>query len=153
MSHILCEHDSDSKVQRDAECLMRAWLNVKLAAQLVPLSRNLPQGCTVQIDGCDTEKLIICEMYARIGHLKSAQRHKVASDILKINLICDKLGGQWKKYICFASENAAQCLEGNSWLATVARHYSIEGIVADLGDSTLRNLEVAQMRQRIGAAL
>jgi len=78
------KHASDSSEQQTAESYMLEELGRKLSLTLQSSKLKLTTGNSVQIDGLNEEKQVLCEIYARIGKLKSAQSDKVASDFLKM---------------------------------------------------------------------
>ena len=113
-------HASDSTEQQTAEGYLLNSLGNDINIALHPKKLLLPSGSSVQIDGINEEGKVLCEIYARIGKIKGSQPDKVASDILKMLLVEKLLGGNWKKYYCFASDEAAALFKGKSWVANVA---------------------------------
>ncbi|MDQ1362260.1 MAG: hypothetical protein QG652_120 [Pseudomonadota bacterium] len=64
--------------------------------------------------------------------VKGAQLHKIKGDILKLALIEKKLGPGWRKIMCFASNESAKYVQGNSWVAEAAREFGVEIHVVQL---------------------
>lgn len=125
-------HPSDSSAQRSAEDALISLLSTKLGFSVLSASLTLESGCSVKVDGINREHRFLCEVYCRIGKLKPAQLHKVASDILKLSMLERALGGSWRKAICFADEDAASALRNRSWLAVAAKEVNVEVVVLAL---------------------
>lgn len=145
----LMVHASDSTEQQTAESYILHALSDDLSIELEPKKIVLPSGSSVQIDGVNEKDNILCEIYARIGKLKSSQADKVASDFLKMLLVEKSLGGKWQKHFCFASDEAAASLKGKSWIANVAIEMGIEIHVITLPSSIETSVVEAQNRQRM----
>ena len=140
-------HASDSSTQRIAECSLRELIEVLVDSTLTPETLNLGEGVRVNIDGISREKRILCEIYSRIGKLKSSQSDKVATDILKLMLVERTLGGQWRKIICLADLDAARSFQGHTWLGATVRQFGFEIHVVDLPPSIRSSLLAAQAKQ------
>ena len=140
-------HPSDSTPQRLAEVAALSALEVQLGFPVQGESLKLGDDCSANVDGINLEHHFICEVFSRIGKLQAAQVEKVASDILKLNFIEGRLGGIWRKSICFIDETAANTLRNRSWLAAVARTDHIEVIVAAVPLNILETVKAAQARQ------
>ena len=104
-------------------------------------------GQHIELDGYSEEKRVLCEVYARIGALKGSQPDKLASDILKLLLAEQVLGGKWSKYLVFADSKAAGKCTGKSWLAHVCSLNDIGVEVVTLDDTTRDQILKAQERQ------
>ena len=142
-------HKSDSTEQRDAETYILLSLEAKLGATFDPDAR-VPIESGVQPDAIDpVKKKIIVEVYARVGPVKGAQLHKIKKDVLKLALIGQKAGPDWRRILCFASEEAAAYVTGRSWVAAAVQHFGIEVIVAPLSDQHRERVTSAQARQRM----
>ena len=111
------------------------------------LGINLRSG--MRPDGVDMERRTLVEAYAHIGKLKGAQLHKVKGDILKLILLERKLGGIWRKILCFADESEAETARGKSWIAEAVREFEIEVVVTPLPSSLAGRVTEAQSRQRM----
>lgn len=86
-------------------------------------------------------KKIIGEIHVHLGGLKPAQKHKVASDILKLHLFDPE--HQYKKYYVICSQQEYEQLRGNSFLAEAIRQFGItlQYIALDESDSSdLQNI-------------
>jgi hypothetical protein len=132
---------SDSAEQRDAEPFLIKALSDDVGVWIEPGS---PEGLAapgVELDGYSREPRVLAEAYARHGKLKPAQRHKIASDILKMIYVERVLGDTWRKYLCFADEAAANSVQGDGWLAQTVRTFGVEVRVyplpADVRDAVI----------------
>lgn len=141
------KHASDSTEQQSAESYMLTELSNKLGVDLQSKKLQLPTGNTVQIDGLNEKKKVLCEIYARIGKLKGSQPDKVASDFLKMLFVEEASGDKWEKHFCFASEEAASLVQGNSWLAKTAKIMGITIHIVEPDTKTINSLVEAQNRQ------
>ncbi len=110
---------------------------------------SLPVDIGVKPDAIDLSNKVIVEAYARIGPVKGGQLHKIKGDILKLALIGKKLGKEWRKIMCFASDEAAKYVQGKSWVATAAREFGIEIYVTHLSEEQTEKVVSAQKRQRM----
>jgi hypothetical protein len=102
----------------------------------------------VELDGYCREQRVLAEAYARYGKVKPAQRHKIASDILKMIYVERVLGGTWRKYLCFADESAAQFAQGDRWLAQTVRTFGVEVRVCPL-PADVRDAVVAAQKLQV----
>ncbi len=139
---------SDSDVQKNAEKEMIQNLSKELGCILESNELKLKK-CSVQIDGYSAEGKIICEAYAHIGHLHGSQPDKIASDILKLNLVEKQVGGSWHKILLFADDTVCKQLKGESWLAEVCKDSQIEIRIVNISEETKKKLENAQRTQKM----
>ena len=142
------KHKSDSSEQRAAEEYMLISLQNKLGIKF-DSETALPIDVGVKPDAIDLTNRVVVEAYARVGEIKGAQLHKIKGDILKLALIEKKLGKEWRKIMCFASEEAAKYVRGKSWVAVAAREFGVEIHVVHLPDEQKNNIMAAQKRQRM----
>ncbi len=144
----MCRHPSDSTEQQTAEECMLDLLQNELGLTF-DADAKLPISLSVMPDAIDTSNKVIVEAYARIGEAKGAQQHKIKGDILKLALIEKKLGKGWRKIMCFASDEAAKYVQGESWVAEAAREFGVEIRVVRLPEEQKHNVISAQNRQRM----
>lgn len=145
---VIAPHPSDSIEQQQAENLVLAWLNDELNLNLVHHADTLSSGVKIQIDGYDPAAKVVCEIYSRVSQLKPAHRHKIAADILKLAWFERQLGEPLNhKIICFASQEAANCLANASWLAAAAKEFGVTFRVAILEENIITGLRAAEKRQ------
>ena len=142
-------HQSHSTAQCQAEEYLRIKLNEVEGLNLKPQKIQLLDNTYIEPDGYDEEAKTLCEIYARIGKLKSSQRKKLASDILKMLLVEQSKGYQIRKILCFASEEAKKYLDSNSWLNYAKEKFKIETIVIQLTPELEKQVLEAQKSQKM----
>lgn len=77
--------DSSSHEQLAAERLIRDQVQTKLGGtRLEPASFTLSAGARVNVDGVSPGGSVLVEVFAHQGGLKGGQRHKIATDLLKL---------------------------------------------------------------------
>lgn len=140
---------SRSDEQQSAEEYILNELNDRENLQMISHKLKLRSGNSVQLDGYDQDKRVVCEIYARIGKLKGSQPDKIASDFLKMLLVDKELNVQHRKIFCFASQEASLYLSGKAWLGLAARQFEIETVVIELPDSIREGVLTAQRRQKM----
>ncbi len=91
---------------------------------------------------------IIGEIHSHLGKLKSAQIHKIAADILKMNLF-EKNVGDCSKYIIVCSKAEEQQLKGNSYIAEAIRQYRIKVIYYELDPELYGDLANTMEKQNM----
>ena len=96
---------------------------------------------------CEHPK-IIGEIHSHLGKLKSAQIHKIAADILKMNLF-EKNVGDCSKYIIVCSKEEEEQLKGNSYIAEAIRQYRINVIYYELDPDLHTDLENTMEKQNM----
>ena len=144
----MTKHASDSTEQQNAESAMLHKLESDLGLSFES-DCEIPIAAGVKPDAVDYNNRVLVEVYAHIGKLKGAQLHKVKGDILKLILIEKKLGGKWRKIICFANDEASSYLKNNSWVAEAARSFEIEVVTVVLPVEHQKAVIAAQSRQRM----
>src|SRR5207302_7059700 len=108
-------HASDSSEQRNAEVVALELANTALSASLRRERLIFNGGVCVDLGGVDRAGRVLCEVYCRLGALKAGQKHKIASDMLKLLLAERELGGTWRKVICLVDDAARRTIGGKSW--------------------------------------
>jgi hypothetical protein len=140
-------HASDSSEQQKAEVVALGLANEKLSVTLHRDRLTFPRGVCIDVDGIDHERRVLCEVYCRLGILKPAHKHKVASDMLKLILAERELGGTWRKVICLVDDEAFRTISGRSWLKAVADRFGVELITVALPADVRALVKAAQGRQ------
>lgn len=143
--------DSRSDVQGDAEGVILKKASELLGVDLSPRTIKI-NSATVKVDGYDENngKVILAEVYAHQGSLKSAQRNKVYADILKLIFIKQFLKkDSIDAYIIFGDEEASGILKGVSWGSEVARLYGIKSLTVSLDTELREAIKTAQLKQDI----
>ena len=142
----MARHKSDSTEQLDAE---RYILGELAKRESLNFDDYVDLGIGARPDGINQQMKVVVEVYAHIGRLKGAQLHKVKADILKLTYIEHKLGGNWRKIMCFASRDVASHLVGESWTAEAAKLFGIEVEFVPLPFELEKSVSDAQMRQKM----
>ena len=139
----------DSSEQRKAERWMLSQLADKLGVSLQPKVIHLERGSYLEVDGyCpDLPRPILCEVWAHIGRPKSAQKHKVMCDALKLLFAKRRLGVEARCMLVFGDEQAAAFFEGTSWMAECLEDAGIETMVIPMGQELADTVGEAQKRQ------
>jgi hypothetical protein len=110
-----------SEEQREAERVMLELLSARLGVNLQPRMIQLPSGVRLEVDGACDDPPIFCEAWAHQGAAKSAQRDKVAKDILKLLILKEaarEVGVPTPRLILlFGDAAAARACGGRSWKA------------------------------------
>jgi hypothetical protein len=136
-----------SPEQRDAERVMLDLLGRELA--LAPTKIAVASGARVEVDGCDTHRTILVECWAHQGAPKSAQRHKVLADALKLTWIASTIYPRLRLIVCMSDPAAAAPFQptARSWAAQALRDLEIAIHVVDLPEATRQEIRAAQQRQ------
>lgn len=137
----------DSRVQRDAELIMVAWLGTELGCELRPKRINLPDGSRLELDAFCKAPLVICEAWAHQGTPKPAQKNKIMNDAMKLRTARCVVGEHARAVLLFADDEAASHFRRKTWQATALSESRIEVIVAKLPDELREDIRAAQTRQ------
>lgn len=146
---------SRTDAQQAAEAAAIQGLSSRLGLPLASAPLNIG-GQQFNVDGyySSDELIILAEVWAHIGRAKSAHRHKVMSDILKLALLNKLLieecpGANVKSYIVFIDAEAANVLLNASWGALAATKFGIKPIIVDIAQEHLAAVAAAQCKQDI----
>lgn len=143
--------DSRSDIQGDAEGVILKKTSEVLGIDIAPRAIKI-NSATVNVDGYGEEngKVIIAEVYAHQGSLKSAQRNKVYADMLKLIFIKQFLKkDSIDAYIIFGDEEASNVFKGISWGSEVAKAYGIKSLTVSLDSNLRAAIKTAQLKQDI----
>jgi hypothetical protein len=141
-------HQSDSAEQRDAEKLIREAVAAHLGTPLEEATIALERGARTVVDGVAADRSAFVEIFARQGALKGAQKHKVATDALKLVTI----RRSWptaRLVIAFADETAANYATTGTWMAEALAAWDVEVFVAEIDDAVRDGIRAAQIRQKM----
>ena len=111
----------------------------------------------VQLDGLsiDWERslAVAVEVFAHIGRVKAAQRHKVHADVFKLALVRSLLLEQGitevKAVFAFTCLECARSLSGKTWIADAAQRYGVQSINVELPSDLTAKVVAAQARQNL----
>jgi hypothetical protein len=141
-------HQSDSSEQRAAEDVIRAQVAAFLGKELQPAALTLESGAVVQVDGVAADESAFVEIFARQGALKGGQRHKVATDALKLITI-GRSRPDADLVIAFADEQAASYATKGTWMAEALSTWGIKVVVVELHEDVRDGIRAAQVRQQM----
>lgn len=142
------QHQSDSSEQRDVEEVIRAKVAAHLGTELKPATLALDQGAEVQVDGASADRSVFVEIFARQGTLKGGQRHKIATDALKL-ITLGRSYPQARLVIAFADDDAAAFATQGTWMAEALSAWKVQVLVVELDDDVREGIRAAQVRQRM----
>ena len=124
-------HDSDSTIQRDAERSARDVLAKALGKPLAPRTVRLGGGALVQVDAVAADESVFAEILAHHGPLKGGQRHKIATDALKLITIArDRPSAAL--ILAFLDHEAAEHATRGTWLAEALAVWNIRVTVIEV---------------------
>src|SRR4051812_5843565 len=141
-------HQSDSSEQQAAEELIRSQVAAHLGKELEPATLNLERGAAVQVDGAAPDQSAFVEIFARHGALKGGQRHKVATDALKLITI-GRSRPDAELVIAFADEQAASYATKGTWMAEALATWGIKVLVVEIDADAREGIRAAQVRQQM----
>jgi len=144
-------HPSNSSVQLTAETEIRESLEGILGIRLPPATVLIAGTSPVKVDGASDDKQVFVEIFAHQGPLKGGQRHKVATDVLKLITIGREYPDA-QLMIAVTDETAAASLKSTSWLAAALRLWDIKVEVVPIKDDTRTQLRNAQDQQKMDNA-
>jgi hypothetical protein len=144
----MAPHKSDSSEQRAAEATIRAQVAALLGKELRSTRLTLNGGASVEVDGAAEDESVFVEIFARQGALKGAQKHKVATDALKLITIGQSRPGA-SLVIAFADEQAATYATRGTWIAEALWTWGIDVVTVKLGEDVRDDIRKAQARQEM----
>lgn len=138
----------DSHVQRMAERIALDQLGEQWGTPLAPAKFALAEGVRVEVDGVDDERTVLVEVWAHKGVPKSAQKHKVLADVLKLLHLAGTLPTKPRLVLCFCDEVAARHFtSARSWAAHALAGFGVEVVVVTLPPELVADIVAAQVRQ------
>jgi len=137
----------DSRVQRNAELAMVAWLETELGCELNPKRIDFHDGSWLVLDAFCSRPLVICEAWAHQGPPKSAQKMKIMNDAMKLLAARRVVGEHARAILLFGDDEAASRFGRKTWHATALVESRIEIMVARLPDELRADIRIAQTRQ------
>ena len=145
----MTNHAFYSSAQREAEEAMLAGLASKLGLTFDNAAFTEPiVGKALRPDALDLRRRVLVEVYPHIGKLNGTQCQKIRSDILKFLFAEEKMGGRWRKVLCFADDKAAQIVHDESWIAKAASDIAAEVYVVPPPKKLRQKLLAAQKRKK-----
>lgn len=102
----------------------------------------------VEVDGVDEGQTVLVEVWAHQGPPKSAQKHKVVADVLKLLHLAGTLPTRPRLVLCFCDEEVARHFTtARSWAAHALAGFGVEVVVVDLPPEVAAGIVAAQRRQ------
>jgi len=151
----LVRDKSNSTAQRRAEEKIRAILqkNLDLVGPLE--KRRFEYGRSWMEVDCFAQhgnEVVLAEINAHFGVMKTATRNKVLKDILKLTLldpICraELRADRIRKLIVFTNDLAAKFVTGEGWAAEAVARLQVEPMVINLTKTEIKALQRAQYDQ------
>lgn len=138
---------SDSTAQRRAESLILEAVEAMLGVALHPQRLRLAAGAVVDVDGFTEDESAIVEVFAHQGKLKAGQRHKIATDVLKLITIAHERTPAPTLILAFGDPDIKRLLGDKSWLTAAINAWGIKVVVAPLDASARAEIRLAQARQ------
>ncbi len=139
-------HQSDSSAQRNAEHLIREEVATRVEIELKARSVEFASGAVVNVDGVADDESVFVEIFAHHGPLKGGQRHKIATDALKLITI-GRSRPAAKLIIAFADDEAAAYAAKGTWLSEALITWNIDVLVVDIDPAVRDGIRAAQVRQ------
>ena len=132
-------------------CEFPRQIGKELRESVIPIGQT-----NVTVDGFfrDGNLVVLAEAWAHIGNAKSAQRHKVLGDLLKLAFLRRVLRKSYptvivESYLLFADEAASCVIIGKGWASLAAREFEISARVIALPDEIVAAIKAAQRNQDI----
>ena len=146
---------SDSALQRRIEKTVRKQLARILDWPAALEPRRISYGDSFMEFDCHGEqngRVLLAEINAHHGTVKSAQRNKVLSDILKMYMQSaeqfERAGiEEVRMVVVFTNAEAAAFLKGRSWAAETARKIGAQSVVVSLSPAQTEALKKTQRDQ------
>lgn len=139
-------HLSDSTIQQQAEPLIRQKVSDHVNRTLTAETIKLDHGAPVQVDGVASDESVFVEIFAHQGPLKGGQRHKVATDALKLITI-GRSRPDARLILAFADDAAAAFATKGTWMAEALSTWGVEVLVVTLDLDVREGIRAAQTQQ------
>jgi hypothetical protein len=150
---------SRSDDQKAAEEAALKNLHTRLGVEFEATRLHLG-GQVFDVDGYAEagDRIMLAEVWAHVGKAKSAQRHKVKADILKLALITrllqrERPACRVESYLVFIDAIAAQVVLNQSWAALAASEFGVQPLVVTVDPALIAAVRLAQQRQDLRADL
>ena len=145
-------HKSSSHIQLQAEDELfqevEKQLNISLAKN-PKVSVSEDRRIYMQPDFYSAEHCVIGEIFAHIGKPKKAQDNKIANDILKMLLLEETKGKEYRKILVVCDRSEEKKLNGDSVLAESIRRFGIEIMPIEISNELREKILKAQELQKM----
>ena len=139
-------HLSDSTIQQQAEPLIREKVADYVRKPLAAATLKLDNGAPVQVDGVSADESVLVEIFAHQGVLKGGQRHKVATDALKLSTL-GRSRPDASLILAFADSAAAGFATKGTWMAEALAAWGVQVLVVELDGDVREGIRAAQAQQ------
>lgn len=142
-------HPSNSSVQQEAEGYIINALEQKLGFLQGTLKpKTISLGTTsVKVDAYNEREGIICEVYAHIGKLKSAQANKPINDVMKMLVIERITKKKYRKIFAVCDIEVENQLNNSGWKAIAFKEFGVEVVRVNIDEMMRQRIIEAQHRQ------
>jgi hypothetical protein len=141
-------HQSDSAEQRDAQELISREVEALIGKTLDERTVKLDSGAPVRVDGVDADETVFVEIFAHQGPVKGGQKHKVATDALKL-ITLGRSRPDADLILAFADKDAAAYATQGTWLSEALATWNVTVYVVELAGSVRGGIRAAQVRQEM----
>src|SRR3954452_18123075 len=117
-------HQSDSAEQRDAQIVISGQIAALVGKELVERTVKLDSGAPVRVDGVDADESVFVEIFAHQGAVKGGQKHKVATDALKL-ITLGRSRPDAELIIAFADQEAANYATKGTWMSEARAAWNV----------------------------
>lgn len=139
----------DSRVQREAEALIREALAARLRVALAPARFDVGDGGHIDIDAFSEDPPVLAEIWAHQGRPRPAQKAKVITDALKLLWLSSTRSPAARKILVLADEEAARHFRGRgTWIGCALEDLGIEVLVMPIPDEARARILEAQTIQK-----
>ncbi len=95
----------------------------------------------------------LVEVFAHIGKVKAAQRHKVHADVLKLAVarsVLQEAGAtSVRALVAFVCPDCAKSLLGKTWVADSAERFGVDVVTVPISDATRFDILTVQAKQNL----
>ena len=149
-------HGSRSDVQRSVELEVLEALSKQFGCHFSGGRVNTGRSY-VEIDGMARDPIdgsyTLVEVFAHVGKVKAAQRHKVHADVLKLALartVLQEAGASSvRALVAFVCVNCAKSLLGKTWVADSAERFGVDVVIVPISETSHGNLLTVQAKQNL----
>lgn len=148
--------ESASDTQKKVERLVLESLSIELNANLT--GGRLRTGRSyIEVDGIWLSKpesrAVAVEVFAHIGRVKAAQRHKVQTDVFKLSLarqiLIDDGFSEIHCIVAFVCEECSKAVTGKTWVGDAANQLGVVPKIVMIPDILRTELLAAQALQNL----
>jgi hypothetical protein len=147
---------SSSHVQKKVEDYVLRRLSEELQVQIA--GGKLSTGKSyIELDGMwlseADSKAVVVEVFAHLGRVKAAQRHKVQTDVFKLSLARQILLSQGiadvRAIVAFVCEDCSKAVTGRTWVADAALQLGVDPQIVPIREDLRQELIAAQKEQNL----